>query len=384
MNVGINNSVLKVSNQGLLLWLVLSGRSSSRINVAKEAGLSKMTATNILGEFLDNEILHETSEPLDGKRGRPVRMLSLSPKAPKLIGVYVGPSYARVSLFDLEGRNIKGSHIPFTSEDTQLNFGKIQESIDQIIRSSINERILGISISGVGEIDGSNGIVQVQESFPLSGVKVSKVLQDRYGLPVFLSNASDAAGFMEFYKGAAKGINDFLYLDIDENITGSIFADGKPLKGKKGNAPELGHISIDYNGLSCTCGKRGCLQSYISSAAMEKKLRDITKLKVDFQGFCEMQSKKNDSRIDWALKDMMDKTGFGVSNILSLSPVDTVVIGGKGVYIPDRYLSKLEKSISTKESPVKVVKAANGATTLDSGAPSALLTAVFNGELVLY
>ena len=89
---------------------------------------------------------------------------------------------------------------------------------------------------------------------------------------------------------------------------------------------------------------------------MEKKLRDITKLKIDFRGFCELQSKKNDSRIDWALKDMMDKLAAALIGYVNLLHPSVIVLSGEGAYLPDRYLSRLEKTVSEKARVQKGVK----------------------------
>ena len=116
---------------------------------------------------------------------------------------------------------------------------------------------------------------------------------------------------------------------------------------------------------------------------MEKKMRDITKLKLDFVGFCEMQQKKNDSRIDWALKDMMDKLGFAIVSITNILDTEAVIIGGVSSVIPDRYFQKLEKSIAGKniglQREIKILKASIAGNSREHGYSMPLLNNVLWG-----
>jgi|GEM_PF-2363988 len=374
MRIGLNNSSLKTFNKGFVLWLVLSGQATSRIDIAAKTGLTKMTSTNIVGEFIHDNYLVEVADASENKRGRPIRKLALSPAAPKIVGIYLGKKNARVSLFDLSGTPARSARVSLTEEDDSVNVNKILEPIDQIIRTSLNEKILGFSIATVHEIGCSASSTSLND-------RLENALNERYGLPVKTGAAGDAAAFLEHLTGKAKNHDNFALLNISDDIDGSLYNGGAPIKDNKGNGVRIGHISIDYNGLSCSCGNRGCLQSYASASAMEKKLRDITKLKADFQGFCEMQSKKNDSRIDWALKDMMDKIGFALSTLQNISRSDLIVIGGKGAYIPDRYLSKLEKALSAGNGKVKVEKSAFGEEMLERGAPAPLLQELLSGNV---
>lgn len=349
MEYGLNNTAVKSQNYGLSLKLVLTGAASTRIDVANALNLTKMTASNIISSFMEKDIFVESPLLLETKKGRPSIGLSLSPNAPKAIGVYLGKDYGLVGLFDLLGKQLKLTRFGFINPSKDTVLGKVYDAIDEIIRTSINERIIGISLSLAGSVDHASGAIIHHENEELSGVEICSILSERYTLPCFAGDESENAASIEHFYGNAKDDEDFIYINVDNQIGSGIFLNGAPLRNAKGRTTNIGHLSIDYNGLSCSCGNRGCLQSYVSTEAMEKKLRDITKLKADFQGFCEMQAKKNDARVDWAFKDMMDKLGFAIISISNVLNPTLVLIGGKGCHIPDRYLSRLEKAISGKK-----------------------------------
>ena len=385
MNNGLNNSLVKSQNSGLALKLVLTGAASTRIDVANALNLTKMTATNIIGAYIDNDVLVESPLSIEGKKGRPSIGLSLSPKAPKVIGIYLGKEYGLVGLFDLLGKSLRMSRVPFGNALKDDLLAKVFESVDDILRTSINERILGISISVNGSVDQTSGKLFTHANPELAGIEVKSLFADRYSLPTYVGDECENLATIEHYYGVASDHKDFVYVNIDAEIGSGTFLNGEPLRNSKGHSTCLGHLSIDYNGLSCTCGNRGCLQSYISTESMEKKLRDITKLKSDFQGFCEMQAKKNDSRVDWAFKDMMDKLGFAIISLSSIIHPSMVIIGGKGAHIPDRYLTRLEKAMSGKrinnEEETRVCKPKFEDKGREISCVSPILSEMFSGRL---
>ena len=376
----MNNAALKLSNRGAILELLLTNKARNRSELAAMSRLTKMTVSNIVGELISKEIVQEASSVNKGGQGRPTGSLSLSIKAPKILGIHLGLSSSFVSLLDLMGNVIKKESfvIDCTSHETFLETTYI--AIDKIVRESINERILCVSASTDYPLskDGQSLILLSVGSLPFN-----QAITKRYGLPVFIESRPICAVLTEQYFGASKESKNAVYIQIDQQIQSAATIDRKPIVNPNGGGIKIEHISIDYNGLSCTCGGRGCLQSYISIDSMEKKLRDITKLKTDFKGFCEIQSKKNDSRIDWALKDMMDKLGFALKSVANIISQDTVIIGGLGTALPDRYLVKLEKYLSTDNVTITVRKEdiSEERSALNTACPA--LMEILSGKLVL-
>ena len=83
-------------------------------------------------------------------------------------------------------------------------------------------------------------------------------------------------------------------------------------------------------------------------------------MNTDFRGFCELQQKKNDSRIDWAFKDMMDKLGFALTTVYNVIAPSVFVIGGQAAFLPDRYLARLAKNLAASNAPSSVIKESFG------------------------
>lgn len=383
MEQGLNNNAIKAYNLGLVLRHVITEPSITRIDLASRTGLTKMAVTNVVSELINEGILSERKNEMEGKKGRPSISLDLSASAPKVVGVSLNADSATAALLSLRGEVLKSASYPYGEDAHDAPF----HAIDDILRASINEKILGISFICEGSLDRKSNRLVIHPNPSLVDWDFVAEAKKRYQLPIFTEEKQEAIGAFEKELGLAKDSSDFVYIQISEDISSAIYVNNMPLKNRLGLTPNLGHLSIDYNGLSCPCGNRGCLQSYISTEAMEKKLRDITKLKADFKGFCEIQSKKNDSRIDWAFKDMMDKLCFALISLSNLINPQLVLIGGKGRSIPDRYLAKLEKGLQGKriheEAKVKVLKSTLEDSDATVTAISPVLSELFRGNLHL-
>ena len=376
----MNNTALKLSNRGAILELLLTKKATSRSELARMSGLTKMTISNIVAELISNEIIQEVSSASKGNHGRPTGSLSLSIKAPKILAIHLGSPSSFVVLIDLMGNVIKKEAFAVDCANQEAFLETVYVPVDKVVRESINERMLCISVSTDFPLSkGGESIIP----FEAGTIPFKEVVSKRYGLPVFIATKPICALLAEQYFGSSQDSKNAVYIQIHQQILSAATIDRKPIVNPNGGGIKIEHISIDYNGLSCTCGGRGCLQSYISIDSMEKKLRDITKLKTDFKGFCEIQSKKNDSRIDWALKDMMDKLGFALKSVANIIAQDTVIIGGLGTALPDRYLAKLEKYLSTENGTIVVKKEdiSEERSALNAACPA--LMEVLSGNLVL-
>jgi glucokinase len=88
------------------------------------------------------------------------------------------------------------------------------------------------------------------------------------GLPCAIENDVRAAAMGELYYGSAKGLKDFIYLNIGTGIAASIILNGKIHRGAQGLAGEIGHAMIDRDGPECKCGGAGCLEAFAAGPAI--------------------------------------------------------------------------------------------------------------------
>ena len=383
----MNGNALKQANTKAVIKELLSESSSTRIEISRKLGLSKMTVTNIVSALLKDGFFVENKLEGSEIKGRPAVALSLAPNAPKTVSVYLSPERITIRIESLSLKQTSERNLEIGESRIQDYEKILLEGLDQTFRESINTKIIGIGISVRGNVNCKEGIIEDKEHyFGREEIEILSTISSRYPLPVSINSSTDCFAMAESYYGIGKNEPEALYINILDKVESTIVHEGELLKSSSKFGCQIAHISIDYNGLSCSCGNRGCLETYISSDVMVKKIRDITKMRLDFKGFCELQNKKNDSRIDWALKDMMDKMAAALVGYCSLFHPGLIVLGGDGFYIPDRYLAKLEKNINEKTSKfnevsIKVRKPMFKNETMETGAILPLAMNYFETEL---
>lgn len=160
------------------------------------------------------------------------------------------------------------------------------------------------------------------------------------GLRFELENDANAAAYGEYKIGAGRGSRDLFYMSIGEGIGGAIILDGKLWTGASGLAGEVGHITIDTEGIECVCGNTGCLETLASGPnivrrAKERLDRDSTsslsKLAASAEFSADDVAREAKNGDDFSLM-MIERTGkyigTGVASVINLLNIERIVLGG--------------------------------------------------------
>ena len=205
--------------------------------------------------------------------------------------------------------------------------------------------IRAIGICAPGPLDPFTGIiinppnVVCWRNYPLAS-EISR----RYQLPVKIENDANAAALAEVLWGAGKGFAKVFYLSIGTGIGTGLVLDGKIYNGRTGAAPEGGHVSIDYRGPVCGCGKRGCIEIYVSGPAIARRAQarlesaNVQQAPIldlaggQLQGVtCEVVSHAHsagDVVAKETLLETVDLLSAWLGNIIDLLEPDVIVVGG--------------------------------------------------------
>ncbi|MCD6469192.1 ROK family protein [Candidatus Bathyarchaeota archaeon] len=183
------------------------------------------------------------------------------------IGIDLGGTNVRVALGNSDGRILKKIY-----EKTDKSRGPegISKQIIRMINSLVSEetsikKIEGIGIGSAGPLDIKKGGLMKPTNFPFDFVPLVKPLEEEYGLPTYLLNDCVAAVIGEKHFGLGRNHDNLVYITISTGIGGGIYVDEHLLIGKDGNAHEIGHFTIDFEGrLICGCGRRGHWEAYCS------------------------------------------------------------------------------------------------------------------------
>jgi glucokinase len=138
--------------------------------------------------------------------------------------------------------------------------------------SDVTSDLAGIGISSPGPVDPRTGVIVEPPNLgpQFRDVPIAAELSAAEGLPAFLDRDTNVAALGEHAFGAAKGVDDFLYITVSTGIGGAIVAGGKLFHGPDGYAGELGHVVVDMNGPRCGCGGIGHVESIAAGVALAR------------------------------------------------------------------------------------------------------------------
>ncbi|MDQ3250559.1 MAG: ROK family protein, partial [Chloroflexota bacterium] len=197
----------------------------------------------------------------------PATVKEIKPLGNWVIGVDLGATKIALGLLDPENRIVARRRIP-----TQAKNG-VQSVVERIAQSTAEltaqlpagQRLAALGICSPGPVDHITGALLDPPNMPaLHHAPLQRLLTARLNLPVKLEHDAKAAALGEFYYGAGRGAQSMVYLVVGTGVGGAIIIDGHLYRGVRNFAGEIGHTTIDRNGPICSCGSRGCVETYIS------------------------------------------------------------------------------------------------------------------------
>ncbi|HZJ43011.1 MAG TPA: ROK family protein [Pyrinomonadaceae bacterium] len=214
---------------------------------------------------------------------------------------------------------------------------------------AIVARDLGAGSGPVGAIGVAiPGLVNRQTDRIVSSPDLpSKIQEDLHseltratGLRVEIENDANAGAYGEFVAGAGRDSRDIFYMMIGNGIGGAIILDGKLWTGSSGFAGEVGHITIDTEGLPCVCGNTGCLETVASAPSIVRRARErlfrdstssLSRLGLNKNFTADDVARQANEGDDFAIM-MIERTGkyigTGVANVINLLNIEKIILGG--------------------------------------------------------
>lgn len=252
------------------------------------------------------------------------------------IGIDLSGPQMRAAIVDGEG-------LVFERREAVIEPDRLVEQVAQAVgelrktRTDVSK--VGIAIPGL--VNRQTDRVIVSRDLPVTVREdLHSEIMKATGLRVELENDANAAAYGEYKVGAGRGSRDMFYITIGEGIGGAIIFDGKLWTGASGFAGEVGHITIDTEGIECECGNTGCLETVASAPnivrrANERLHRDgtssLSKLAVNKDFTADDVAHEASNGDDFALM-MIERTGkfigTGVASVLNLLNIERVVLGG--------------------------------------------------------
>lgn len=197
---------------------------------------------------------------------------------PVFVGVDIGGTKVAAGLVDARGRILAKVRVPMVSrEGAAAGLRSVQSAIAAALQARPAEATApaAIGISSPGPLDPERGVVLNPPNLPCwRNFPLAEEIRKAHGLPTRIDNDANAAALAEALWGAGAGFRYVFYATLGTGIGTGLVLDGRIYHGRTGAAVEAGHISLDYRGPRCGCGKRGCIEALASGPAMAQRARE--------------------------------------------------------------------------------------------------------------
>lgn len=273
---------------------------------------------------------------------------------------------------DLGGTNLKGAVVTESGEiikevsfptHAERGADSVADAIGELICALAAEKeIGGVGIGCPGTVDNASGEVVYACNLNWVHYPLREKLKERTGFAVELVNDANAAALGEAFTGAARGAHSAVILTLGTGVGGGAVIDGKLLTGYTGAASELGHMVIAEGGEQCSCGRRGCFESYASAAALvrmtkeamaqhpESRMHELAALSGGVDGRVAFEAQKmGDAAGDAVVKKYIHFLALGVANIVNIFFPEVVALSGGVAEQGEYLLAPLREEVSKME-----------------------------------
>lgn len=320
-------------NQSVFLHLIRKRQPISRADISKITGLRAGTVSAIVNRLIKSDLVYEGTEgPSSG--GRRPKNLYINAECSYVLAIDIGVLDTIFAVSDFNGRILQQKSI--LTEDKPKSFlNKLSDEIDSLIKNQYPRARFGaVGVSVPGLIDRETGNIEISPNLEWQNVALKKILESRLKLPVYVENDANSAAFSELWYGPVHNakVGTLVFILVVEGLGTGLIIDGDLHVGSRLGLGGFGHMSIDPNGELCSCGRRGCWETFASERATVERFHRVTAKQglplVNIEGLIALAN-KNDEMAVQSLMITAEYLGEGISNLVHGIYPETVVVGGK-------------------------------------------------------
>lgn len=261
-------------NRSLVLQTLYRAGQQSRADIARSTGLTRVTISDLVGEFIAEGLIIETGQREDARPGKPATLLDINRSAFQIVGIDLS-DYAlfRGAVLDLDGTILERREVALEGATGDEATAKVVDLVGQLIALATSP-LLGVGVGSPGIVDHS-GTVLSAPNLGWSAVPLQAELAQHFSVPVVVGNDANAAVLAEHSFGGAD--RDMMLVTVGHGLGAGLLLGGNPLYGSRFAAGEIGHVVVGTDGgLPCVCGKTGCLETWLAAPRLDAALAAAT------------------------------------------------------------------------------------------------------------
>ena len=356
---GNNTSDLTEMNRSAIVRILQQREVCTRAEIAKMMGLTQASITKLVAYLIDMGIVSEVGI-VKGNGNRRSIGLRLNAEKNLVLGVKFSRHVFAIGVFDISGKLYTQSETEFSLDE---NTGKVLTAMKDQIRKLLDEyeNVVAIGLALPGPYLRKEGRIAMVTRMPSwHNINFIDEFKNEFDKPVFIEQDANAGALAEWWFGDhGRPLSSLTYFLVGEGVGSGVVDHDSLLLGYQGIASEVGHISIDFNGSTCECGNKGCLELYCSTMALlkkaEKELPELFKEKYENRSeavarIVEAARKGNEKAVK-VLQEIATYIGYGCVTLINAYDPEIIVIGDSVSQGDEFLLPTIKKIVEERTIP---------------------------------
>ena len=321
----------------------------SRVEISERTLLSGTTVSAITAALIDEgliEAIHTGPVP-EGQRGRPRVLLDLIPTAAYVVGIRISEALTTTTIANFKGETIASSQLPIrlARQAPNVIVDLIEDAVRECIaKSGIDASVIkGIGIGVPGIVDPRSGQSHASSVFGEREMPIAPLLEKRMGMPVKIEKPAHLVALAESWFGYAQRNRSFAVVTVDQTAGLGLWYEDDLLRGASALGPAFGHIKVGKDDRPCECGQQGCLNAYVSAAALREDARavmapaffDTALAGMNFMAALAENAHAGNAAAKALFERQGEMLGIGVSHVINLFNPEKVIIAIENVTFRD-------------------------------------------------
>lgn len=378
-------------NELRVLHLLRTRGALSRADIARHTNLTKATASRLIAELENHNLVREVG-PRTQRRGRRPILYEFNTASAVALGVEVRQNECQAVVTELDATPLRSYVEPLPDHQVGTFIQVLSQIVEQV-RADFPQHLVGIGIGIPGIYDYQQRVVILAERMEWVNLDLVRQIRERLSLDVYVVNRANAAALGEKWYGAGRGREDLIFLHIGSGIKAGLIVDGELYWGSNGSAGEIGHMTLAADGPVCVCGKRGCLEALASTQAILERLKAlaragradtlVARLDHSIETLTRpevlLAAHAGDPTVLEVLHEAATYIGIGVANLINFFNPERVILGGVVAQTPAIFLDTI-KAVAARHAfeipwrATEIVAAELGQEAVAIGAAALLLS----------
>jgi glucokinase-like ROK family protein len=362
-NTGIQSEAVELKKRrhkkSILRAIYFNGPLSNS-DLSKQIKLSTPKINSLLVELIDNGLIQDLGRG-NSSGGRRPNIYGIVENSFYVVGITINVHRTIISIFNSNNVDITGRQYFSIKMHSDLDiFNQTNQKLEEVLQqfNIPRNKILVVGIEMPGLINQKEGISKTY--FP-DVTDLSEKLKDIFGIPVYFEHDAKIRTFAEQHFGLAKNKKNVLMIQADWGLGLGIVIEKKLYTGESGYSGEFGHLPIVDNGVLCSCGKQGCLETIVSATAIARMARqgiengnsslikrlvnnDLSKIEISI---VIQAANSGDQFAISIFNNVGHWLGRGIAYLLQIFNPELIIIGGRVADANQFILTPIQQAIQT-------------------------------------